>query len=106
MAAMHAAAGEDPDPEAHLEGRPPRWSLSDRWISFECGCTAERCRELTSPEPWDPVIFRGLPEQAVYAEVCHGHAAGMNKYVHFGGFADFGQWVRERRAVLMGRVRP
>jgi len=28
----------------------------------------------------------------------------MNDYVHFGGFVDFPQWKRARRAILMGKV--
>ena len=106
MAAMNEAAGLEADPDAGLTGRPPRWAISDRWVEFECGCRAERCRSLVMPETWDPVIFRGLPEQAVYDSPCSLHAAEMNKYVKFGGFVDFAQWRATRRAILMGRVRP
>jgi hypothetical protein len=60
---------------------------------------------LYGAQSWDPVIFRNLPQQAVYEQVCHFHSPAMNVYVHFGGFADFAQWKRTRRGVLMGRAR-
>jgi hypothetical protein len=83
----------------------PRWKLSAQWIEFECGCVAERCTELVHPKPFDPVIFADLPEQAVYDSVCHAHLAWMNSYrMRYGGFVDFDQWKRYRRARLMGRV--
>jgi hypothetical protein len=82
-----------------------RWKIDARWVTFECGCVAERCPILYGAKPFDPVIFRGLPQQAVYEQVCHAHAAGMNNYVHFGRFADFAQWKRTRRNVIMGRAR-
>jgi hypothetical protein len=82
----------------------PRWRLSARWVEFECGCVAERCIPTYGAETFDPVIFRELPEQAVYLSVCHAHAPGMNVYVHFGGFADFDQWARYRRDTIMGRT--
>ena len=53
-------------------GRPvkqPRWKVGAKWIEFECGCRAERVDKLVSPKPWDPIIFVGLPEQAVYDSV-------------------------------------
>lgn len=85
---------------------PPgqRWKASERWIEFECGCRAEKCRTLHHPRPFDPIIFRGLPQQAVYEGTCDFHAPSMNVYVHFGGFSDFAQWKANRRAVLMGRT--
>lgn len=83
----------------------PRWRIDGKWIEFECGCRAERVRSLHQPEPWDPIIFPGTAQQAVYDSVCHRHAPGMNKRCHFGGFVDFEQWRKARRAVLMGRVR-
>ena len=90
----------------------PRWSISARWIQFECGCAGERCMELHHPQPWDPIIFQGTPQQAVYAKVCDRHLPGMNVRLGFGRdsrgsqFVDFAHWQRSRRAVLMGRVRP
>ena len=83
-----------------------RWRIDARWITFECGCVAERCLLLFGAQPWDPVIFRNLPQQAVYNSVCDFHAPSMNVYVGFGRFIDFAQWRKRRRAVLMGRVRP
>ena len=84
----------------------PRWRIDERWVEFECGCRAERCLTLVSPAMFDPIIFRNLGQQAVYEGTCDFHAPSMNVYVHFGGFADFKQWKANRRAVLMGRVRP
>jgi hypothetical protein len=52
------------------------------------------------------VIFRGLPEQAVYDYVCDRHGPGMNKIVRFSGYLDFGQWRRTRKHLLMGRTQP
>lgn len=83
----------------------PRWRIETRWIEFECGCTAERARELVDPRPSDPIIFRGLPQQAVYSEVCDRHRPGMNKYVGFGAPGlTFEQWKRSRRALLMRKA--
>jgi hypothetical protein len=105
MERQAAMANSDP---GHMERDPnqPRWRIDKRWITFECGCVAERCPILIGAQPFDPVIFRDLPQQAVYDTVCHFHAPAMNVYVHFGRFADFAQWRNARRAVLMGRVRP
>ena len=83
----------------------PRWRLDAQWIEFECGCRAERCTQLHGAEPYDPIVFRDLPEQGVYDHVCWQHAPAMNKRMHFGGFVDFGQWHRARRARLMGKVK-
>lgn len=81
--------------------RQQRWRVDEKWIEFECGCRAERNRHLHGAQPWEPIIFVGLPEQAVYDFVCSTHNAGMN--VRFmGHFVDFGQWHRERRKKLMG----
>lgn len=82
----------------------PRYSLSERWLTFECGCTAELCGTLYGAERYDPVIFTGLPEQAVYSHVCEFHAPKMAEFVGFGGFRDFGQWAKVRRGRLMGKV--
>lgn len=81
----------------------PRWRIDSHWIEFECGCRAERCiHPAIALRPSDPVIFRNLPEQAVYDFVCHRHGPGMNVYVRFQGFSTFDQWRRERRHLLMG----
>ena len=101
---MQTLAGEDVNPELPRDPWQPRWRVDAGWVEFECGCRAERCRDLKGPENYDPVIFRGQPQQAVYDFVCDRHMPGMNKYVHFGRFVDFSQWKRARRAVLMGKV--
>jgi hypothetical protein len=95
----------DPEEAEHTQGMP-RWRISQRWVEFECGCSAERCLELHAmAQPWDPIIFRGLPQQAVYSEVCDRHRPGMNKFVGLGAPGlTFEQWKRARRATLMGRV--
>jgi hypothetical protein len=102
---MSAAVHEEPG-LAELPRDPwqPRWRIDAGWVEFECGCRAERCLKLTQPKPFDPIIFRDLPQQAVYDYVCHRHGPGMNVYVGFGRFKDFAQWKRARRAVLMGRT--
>ena len=83
------------------------WTIDLRWVVFSCGCRAERMRVLAVPaHPGDPIIFRGLPEQAVYDSVCHFHGAGMNKMVRFSGFSTFDQWKRTRKHLLMGRTTP
>lgn len=90
----------------------PRWRIDSRWIEFECGCRAERIdpnellRRRANLEEWDPIVFAGTPQVAVYDSVCERHEAGMNTYVSFGGFVTFKQWKTARRAVLMGKVRP
>lgn len=86
-------------------GKLPRWRIDQRWIEFECGCRAERCMALAQPSPYDPIIFKDLPEQAVYDFVCQKHGAAMNARLRFLGFADFKQWHRIRRAVIMRKVR-
>jgi hypothetical protein len=82
-----------------------RWTLDSKWVTFECGCVAERCLFVFGARRFDPIIFRGLPQQAVYEKVCDFHAPSMNVYVSFGRFKDFGQWKRHRRSILMGRTR-
>lgn len=82
--------------------KQPRWRIDEKWIEFECGCRAERCMKLYGMKPWDPVIFVGLPEQAVYDFVCHTHNASMNVRL-MRNYVDFAQWHRERRNKLMGK---
>lgn len=99
-----AAPPEERDDIDNLTTPNQRWRIDQRWIEFDCGCRAERCQQLREyPMDWDPVIFRNLPEQAVYDDVCDLHGPSMNKYVGFGGFVTFDQWKRERRDALMGR---
>lgn len=82
----------------------PRWRVDARWIEFECGCRAERCAKLYDYYPWEPVIFYGLPEQAVYEGVCDFHAPSMNKRIGTGHkYKDFASWRMLRRNVLMGK---
>lgn len=101
---MQTLSGQEVNPELPRDPWEPRWALDATWVTFECGCRAERCRDLKGAKRYDPIIFRGLPQQAVYDGVCDRHLPGMNKYVHFGGFVDFAQWARNRRAILMGKV--
>lgn len=107
MEAIGTVLGHEGNAELPKDPWAPRWRIDAKVIEFECGCRGER----TNVDPavfaaWDPVIFRGQPEQALYDFVCQRHMPGMNKYVHFGKFADFEQWKRARRAVLLGKVRP
>ena len=90
------------------QGQPikqPKWKLDDKWIEFECGCTAERINDLGGREKaWDPVIFVGLPEQAVYIKVCHYHEPEMNKRLGMSGkYTTFRSWLENRRKFLMGK---
>jgi hypothetical protein len=82
----------------------PRWRVDERTVEFECGCRAERCMVLFGATQFDPIIFRDLPEQAVYDFVCHKHRNRMDFRVRFGGFATFDQWHRDRRRRLMGKA--
>lgn len=97
-------AGEDPQEAAELAafGRHPRWKLGMKWIEFECGCTARRFRDLSTTQNFDPIIFKGLPEQAVYDRPCNAHEAGLNDYVHFGKYVDFKQWRESRLQKITG----
>lgn len=104
LAANHNRLDEG-HPDLPPDPWQPRWRVDAKWIEFECGCRAERCLRLgVVPEDSDPIIFRNLPEQAVYDEVCGRHGPGMNKYVHFGQYVTFQQWKRARRHLLMGRT--
>ncbi len=78
-----------------------RWSMDARWIEFACGCRAERVHLAFRPERWDPVIFEGLPEEAVYDSVCHVHEPEMNKRLGLGGYRTFAQWRSDRRPRLV-----
>ena len=100
------SANEDPEEIVALAefGRHPRWSIGTRWIEFACGCRARRVRTLQTSAPFDPIIFRGLPEQAVYDKPCQAHEAGVNDYVHFGGYVDFDQWKQDRLAKITGEL--
>lgn len=99
-------ANEDPEFAADLAafGQRPRWRLTDKWVEFECGCRCQRFRQLKTAENYDPIIFRGLPEQAVYDMPCGAHEAGLNKIVKFGGFVDFSQWRRARLRMITGEL--
>ena len=97
-------AGHAPDGKPILR-RFPRWRLSERWIEFECGCTAERHRELLDVRSFDPVIFQGLPEQAVYVLCCHLHEPKMNERLGTRSpYVDFDQWYRHRYRRLTGKA--
>ena len=85
----------------HEPGR--RWRLTDRWVEFECGCRAERARVLYGAQPWDPIVFPGLPEQAVYDNCCDRHMQRMRFRLSFGGNWDFKIWHERRRPKLLGR---
>jgi hypothetical protein len=89
-----------PDPLA------PRWRTDAKVVEFECGCRAVRTPHLYArPQEWDPIIFCGLPQQAVYEHCCDRHLAGMNLRCTFGRFVDFDQWKRTRFHVLTGRTK-
>ena len=108
MVAQGQAGGDAAPDELPMLKDPwqPRWALDSKWVTFECGCVAERCPRLAIyPKDSDPIIFRNLPEQAVYSQVCHRHNAGMNVYVRFGGYSTFDQWRRDRRHLLFGRTK-
>jgi hypothetical protein len=81
----------------------PRWRLDSKWIEFECGCRGERINKLYGKKQFDPVIFDGLPEQAVYDFVCYKHEPHMNKRVRLGGYVTFKDWHAKRRSILMGK---
>lgn len=83
-------------------GTGPPWTIDARWVVFACGCRAERARRLNCPHPSDPVIFRGLPQQAVYDSVCDAHRPGMDYYLGTGAHRlTFADWHRRRRPDLM-----
>lgn len=79
----------------------PRWRIDSRWIEFECGCRMQRKVKIVGAKAFDPIVFRGLPEQAVYDYVCHLHGPSMNTIVGLGGFATFDEWRQRRRPRLM-----
>ena len=107
MEAIAEAGGEVEDIYGEEAGAP-RWSISTKWIEFECGCRAERIeRFFAAPESWEPVVFQGTPQVAVYESVCFFHGPSMNKRIGLGAPGlTFEQWRRSRRGVLMGKVRP
>lgn len=78
-----------------------RWRMDARWLEFACGCRAERVRLTVRPLKWEPVIFEGLPEEAVYDYVCRAHEPEMNKRVGLGGYRDFAQWRTHGRSRLV-----
>lgn len=78
-----------------------RWSMDARWVEFACGCRAERVHLTTRPHKWEPVIFEGLPEEAVYDYVCHAHEPEMNKRIGLGGYRTFAQWRTYGRSRLV-----
>ena len=88
----------------HLPNK--RWRLDSRWVEFECGCAARRALALVDPRPWEPVIFVGLPEQAVYSRVCDRHAMMMDYRINMGGGPrDFATWRKERYRAIQGLTR-
>ena len=98
-----AAAGDESGYVDCAYAGLPRWKLSLRWIEFECGCVSERSTTLKGMKPWDPVIFVGLPEQAVYLKCCDKHLPYMNYRLGTGGvYKDFADWLARRRKVLLG----
>jgi hypothetical protein len=84
--------------------KAPKWSVTPQWVTFECGCRAERCLKLYGHSMFDPVIFEGQPEQGVYEGVCQFHTPAMNDRLRFGGYVDFVQWSKHRRRQIMGKT--
>ena len=102
--AMGALAGHL-DAAEQAEGTGPPWTIDVRWVVFSCGCRAERARTLVDPRPSDPIIFRGLPQQAVYDSVCDAHLPKMDFYLGTGfDRMTFSQWHSRRRPQLMRRA--
>ena len=93
-----------PYPQDTRDGKPMRWKLSPTYIEFECGCAATRCQKFyAEPKRWDPVIFRGLPECALYCKVCDYHAGPIYRTrLAYGPFKTFDQWYRARYRRLIG----
>jgi hypothetical protein len=103
--AMPGEAGGG-SPDLPKDPWQPRWRLDNKYVEFECGCRAIRCPRSAVPlKNFDPIIFRDLPQQAVYDFVCHRHGPGMNVYVHFGRFVTFDQWKKARQHLILGRTR-
>lgn len=97
---MEAKALEHDAPEAMDQGG---YFMDAVWIVFPCGCRAERVATLRcQPRAGDPVIFVGLPEQAVYDAVCREHEEPL-VYRLMGRYRTFDQWKRDRRPQLIGR---
>lgn len=99
--------GENPNEVvdlAKIGSGGPKWTVEANWVTFQCGCRCERARTLYGAKAFDPVIFRDLPEQAVYDGVCDWHSPKMNEFVRFGGFIDFAQWKLHRRRKILGKV--
>jgi hypothetical protein len=87
-------------------GKPiarPRWRIDSKVIEFECGCRGERVTKVFGKKDFDPIIFDGLPEMAVYDFVCSKHEAHMNKRVLLGGYQTFRDWHTLRRKQLIGK---
>ncbi len=95
------ASGETATLDAMRRPGYTRWSMDARWIEFACGCRAERVHLTVRPHGWEPVIFEGLPEEAVYESVCHAHEPEMNKRLGLGGFRTFAQWRTYGRSRLV-----
>jgi len=83
--------------------KPPRWRIDSRVIEFECGCRGERVQKVFGQKPFDPIIFDGTPELAVYDFVCWKHEPHMNKRLRLGGFVTFKDWKEKRRNLLIGK---
>ena len=83
--------------------KPPLWRVDSKVIEFECGCRGERIQKLYGKKPTDPIIFDGLPEQAVYDFVCWKHEPHMNKRLRLDGFVTFKDWKEKRRPLLIGK---
>ena len=83
----------------------PAYRIAARWITWECGCVAERVERLHGNETWEPVVFEGLPEQAVYATVCTLHLPAMDRRIAMGGqYRDWLSWWTLRRNRLIGKA--
>lgn len=103
--AERAGAVDLGHPDLPNDDGEPRWRIDGAWIEFECGCRGARCPALYAvPVPGDPIIFAGLPEQAVYDAPCSLHAERMGAYVRFAGFPTFADWRRNRFHLLLGRA--
>lgn len=93
------------DVAEQADGIGSGWTCDARWVVFSCGCRAERARSLVGARPADPIIFRGLPQQAVYDSVCDAHRPGMDYYLGTGFYRlTFADWHRRRRPDLMRKA--
>ena len=104
IASQALQGGHNPEEavEAARDYKGPKYEITGKFVAWECGCLARRYPKLKNTKRYDPIVFKGTPQQAVYDKTCDFHVAGMNKFLGLGHIKDLSTWKIARLKLITG----